>query len=97
MKVIPAPPAGLGKAGILREETVAWMDRLRAGAFSRANQFFHCQVTVPGRRRPDGDGFIGQPHVARIDVRLGINRDRPDTKAFCRIDDTTGNFTTVGD
>ena len=77
-------PTGRGKTGILREETVAWMDRLRAGALSCANQFLHCQVTVPGRRRTDGDGLIGQLHMARINVRLGINRDRPDTKFVAR-------------
>ena len=73
------------------------MDRLRAGAFSRADQFFRGQVTVPGRRRPDGDGFIGQTHMARIDVRLGIYRDRPDTQAFCRMDNAAGYLAAVGD
>ena len=93
----PGVPAGFGKTGILREETVAWMDRLRAGAFSRGDQFLRGQVTVPGRRRPDGDGFIGQTHMARNDVRLGIHRDRPDTQALRGMDNAAGYLSSISD
>ena len=89
--------AGPGEVGVLGEEAVARMDRLRAGRGApppgsrrRADSF---RSRAPGRsgppRRP-------APRAARR-VGVGIDRDRADAEALQRADDAAGDLAAIGD
>ena len=85
------------KVCIFRKKTVAGVKRFSAGAFCCLYQLLRNQVTVSRGRWPYCKGFIGKTDMPRVDIRLGIYRDRPDTHAFRRMDNAAGDFTAVGD
>ncbi|MNV30070.1 hypothetical protein D3C71_1213240 [compost metagenome] len=88
---------GLGEAGVLGQEAVAGMDRLRAGAACGLQDGIPAQVALACRRRADRDGLVGQAHVARVAVGVGVHRHGGDAQALAGSDDTAGNFAAVGD
>ena len=57
----------------------------------------HVEVAVGAARRPDADGLVGEAHVQRVLVRLGVDGDRLDAELAAREDDPQGDFATVGD
>jgi hypothetical protein len=54
------------------------MNRLRARRTRRFDDAFDAQITLGGRRSPDQVGFVGETHVERARVRLGIDGHRRD-------------------
>ncbi len=89
--------AGLRETGVLREEAVAGMDRLRAGAAGGGQDGVATQVALTRRRRADRNGLVGQAHVARVAVGVGVHRHGGDAQALAGSDDAAGDFATVGD
>ncbi len=89
--------AGIGEVGILGQEAVTGVDRLRAGQACGIEQGITAQVALTCGGRTNVDGFVGQPHVARVAVSIGIHRHGGDAEAAAGGDDATGDFATVGD
>jgi hypothetical protein len=87
----------LGEVGVLREKAVAGMDSLSAGRAGGVDDRLDVQVAVPGGRRADQHGLVGERDVERVAVGVGEHRDRPHAHALCRADDPAGNLATVGD
>jgi hypothetical protein len=69
---------GLRELGILGQEAIAGVDRLRAGRLRRRDDPLAHQIAFPRRRRPDMHCRIGLAHMQRIGVRIRIDRDRAD-------------------
>ena len=69
---------------VLREKTVAGMDRIDIADFGRAHDAVDLQVTFRARRGADADRFIRQLHMERIDIRFGINGERANARVPCR-------------
>ena len=97
MKTMPGLGAGLGEAGILRQEAVARMDRLRAGVPGRRDDPVGHQVALARRRPADMDGLVGHRDVARVAVGVGIDGDRLDAEPPRRLDDPAGDLAAIGD
>ena len=55
------------------------------------------QITFRARRRADADRFVGQLHVERIDVGLGIDRERANPEFLAGADDAQRDFAAIGD
>ena len=88
--------AGLGEVLVLRQETVAGMDRLGAGLLRRVEDAIDDEIRLARRRRPDQHRLVGESHVTRVRVRFRIHRDGGDTHLPRGLDDATGDFTAVG-
>ena len=50
------------------------MDRLGVGDLGGADDGRDIKVAVGGARRADAHGFVGQAHVFRVAVGLGVDR-----------------------
>ena len=81
----------------LRQETVAGMDGLGAGALAGIHDPVDQQVAFGGRRRPDRDRLIGHLDVERVAVGLGIHGYRLDPHVAGRLDDATGDLAAICD
>ena len=81
----------------LRQETVAGMDGLGAGALAGIHDPVDQQVAFGGRRRPDRDRLIGHLDVERVAVGLGIHGYRLDLHVAGRLDDATGDLAAICD
>ena len=62
--------AGLGEAGVLRQEAVAGMDGLGAALPGDGQQRVLPQVTLCSQGRPDAVGLVGLAHMPRARVGL---------------------------
>ena len=89
--------AGLCEPRVLREEAVARVDGLRAGAACRLDDGVAAQVALPRRRGTDRVGLVGRGHVQRVGVRLGVDGHGGDTHAARGGDDAAGDLAPVGD
>ena len=57
----------------------------------------HLQVALDRRRRPDADGLVGEGHVPRLGVGLGVHGDGRDAELAAGADDAHGDLAPVGD
>jgi hypothetical protein len=73
------------------------MDRVRAGDLGRRDESRDLEVRVARRRRPDAHVVVGEAHVQRLAVRLGIHRDRLDAELAARADDAQRDLAAIGD
>ena len=89
--------ADFREVGALGEEAVAGMDRVGAGDLGGADDRRHAEVAVGAARRPDADVLVGEAHVQRVFVRLGIDRDGLDAELLAGVDHPQGDFSAVGD
>src|SRR5580704_794716 len=87
--------ADLGEIRILGKKSVARMDCVDVGDFSRADHLRDVQVALARTSRPNAHGFIRKTHVQRVAVRLGIDCDRGDAQFLARIDHAQGNLTAI--
>src|SRR5262249_21431284 len=67
--------AGIGEAGVLREEADAGMDGLRAGDMRGADDVGGVQIAVLRRRWADTDGLVRLAHRQGVGVRRRIDDD----------------------
>ena len=72
--------ACLREVAVLGEKAVARMDSVGAVGRRGADNRRDVEVAVLGRGRADTDRFVGHPHVQRVLVGGGVNRDRLDAK-----------------
>jgi len=76
----PGVGAGPRERGVLGQEPVAGVDRVRAGRRGRGDDQIAAQVGVGGRRAGQPDRLIGQRDVGRVGVRIRVDRDGGDAE-----------------
>ena len=74
----PGGRDGACEIGILGEKTVAGMNRFRAALQRRLDDALNLPVTFGRRRRADEIRLVGEAHMERRRVRLGVDGDRRD-------------------
>ena len=89
--------AGLGELVVLRQEAVARVHGLRAGGLGGVEDLVRQQVGLARRRRADQHRLVGQAHMARIGIGLGIHRHRGDAHAPRGLDHAAGDLASIGD
>ena len=89
--------AHLGEVRVLRQETVAGMDRIHVAHFRRAHDAIDLQITFRARRRADADRFVRELDVERIDIRLRIDREGADAQLLASANDAQRDFAPVRD
>jgi hypothetical protein len=96
-KAMPAAAAGVGEVGVLGQEAVARVDRPGAGPPRGIEQLGGDQIGLAGGRGTDQNGLVGQPDMAGVGIRLGMDGDGADSHAAGGPDDPAGDFSAVGD
>ena len=97
MNTMPAACSAAANSRVLREEPVAGMHRLRAGAPRRGDDGVDVEVALPCRRRPDAHRDVGLGDVAGAGVGVAEDRDRADAHRAQRADDPHRDLAAVGD
>ena len=95
-----AQPHGLhdlGELGVLGEEPVAGVDRVRPGQLRGREHRRHVEVALAGGRRADADGLVGEPNVQGVRVGRGVDRNRRDPQLLAGPDDAERDLPAVGD
>ena len=87
----------LGEVRVLREEAVAGVDRLRVGDLRRRDDRRDVEVAERGRGRADAHRFVGEPHVLRVAVGLGVDDDRLDPELAAGALHAQRDLAAVGD
>ena len=87
----------LGERRVLGEEAVAGMDRVGAGDLGGADDRGDVKVAPGGGRGPDADRLVGEAHVQRARVGLGVHGDGRDAELAARADDAQRDLAAVRD
>ena len=87
----------LGEFGILGKETVAGMDRLRAGAPGGPDQRVDVEIAGLRARRADAHALVRRPDMGRAGIGLGMHRDDMQPHAPCGPGDAAGDLAAIGD
>ena len=87
----------LGEFGVFRQETIAGMDCVHVGDFSRADDTVGAQIAVGALGSADANGLVRQLDVERLDVGFGINRQGLDSHFAAGADDAKRDFTAISD
>ena len=87
--------AHFGEVGVLRQQSVAGMDRIHVGDLRRADDRRNVQIAQRQLRRPDADGLVGKAHGQRIAVGLAVNGDRADAQFLARANDAQCNLSAI--
>ncbi|KAF5059539.1 hypothetical protein DSECCO2_334860 [anaerobic digester metagenome] len=82
--------------GVLREESVARVDRLGPGLSRHVADPLLVEVTLRRVRLPDAERLVGVLDVERVVVRLGVDRDRVDAQFPAGTHDPDGDLAAVG-
>ena len=82
---------------VLRQKTVAGMDRIHVADFGRAHDAVDLQITFRARRRADANRLVRELDVERIDIRFRINREGANPQFLAGADDAEGDFAAVRD
>jgi hypothetical protein len=93
----PGGDHGLGEFGVLGQEAVTRMDRLRAGRLRRRDDLLAHQVALARRRRPDMHRLVRLTHMQRLGVGVRIDRDGADAHGARGADDPASDFAAIGD
>jgi hypothetical protein len=88
---------GLRELGVLGEESVAGMNRLRARDLGRGDDAIEVEVAFAGRIGADAHRFVGEAHVQRIGVRLAVHGHGLDAHLVARAHDAKGDLAPVCD
>ena len=73
------------------------MDRVGAGDLGRAQHRRHVEIAVGAPGRTDADILVGEAHVQRVLVGLGIDRDGLDAEFAAGANHAQRDFPAVGD
>ena len=87
----------LGELAVFGKKAVSRMDGVDVGDFGRADDAIGAQVAVGALGAADADGLVGQLHVERLDVGLGIDRQGLDAQFAAGADDAKGDFAAISD
>ena len=88
---------GAREARVLRQEAVARMHRVGAAARGHGEQLVDVQVGVGGALAVQAIGFVGHARVQRVEVGIGIHRDRLHAVVGTGANDAHGDLAAVGD
>src|SRR5262245_52744509 len=89
--------ADFGEVRALGKESVAGMDRVRAGNLGGADHRRDVQIAVGAARRADPDILVGEADVQRVLVGFRIDCDGLDAQLAAGVDDANRDFSAVGD
>src|SRR5579875_2570211 len=89
--------AGVSKLGVLGEEAVAGVDRLGAAGLGGGDDRGDVEVALTRRGRANAIGGVGQAHMRRVAVGVGIDGDGAYAKLLAGEDETHGDLATIGD
>ena len=82
--------------GVLGEEPIAGMDRLRSGASRDLEQTLLVEVTLGGRARADQVRLVGHGDMEGAPVGLRVDGDRSDPKLAEGAKDANGDLSAIG-
>ena len=85
-----------GELGVLRQETVTWMDRIGAGDFAGSNDLMDIQIAIARRRRSNTDAFVGKPHMHGVSVGSRVDGYGLDAELLACTQDAQGNLAAIG-
>ncbi len=89
--------AGPREAGVLGEEPVTGVDRLRAGGPRGSEHPFAVEVGLAGRGRAEPDGDVGGAYVPRPGVGVAVDGDGAHAEPAQGGDHADGDLPAVGD
>ena len=87
----------LGEARVLGQETIARMDRVDLRGACGRDHRVHVEIALARGRRPDRLGTVGERHMERVRIRLGIDRDGLQPERLAAADDAAGDLAAVRD
>ncbi len=87
----------LGEVRVLGQEAVAGMDSHRVRDLGSADDRGHVEVAVPGLRRPDADGLVGEQHVLEGAVGGRVHGHRLDAELAARPQDAERYLAAIRD
>ena len=87
----------LREARILRQESVAGMDRFGAGLLGGGDDFLAYQIALRGGGGADMHCLVGAAHVERLGIGIRIDCDGGDPHLTRGADDAAGDFAAIGD
>ena len=93
----PGVDDGLGEVGVLGQEAVAGVDRVGAGLLGGVEDLVDDQVGVAGRRAAEGERLVGDAHVQRVAVGLGVDGDAGQAGVLAGACHAHRDLTAVGD
>jgi len=73
------------------------VDGVDVGDLGGRDDTIFAEVRILARARPDADGFVGELHVQRLLVGLGVDRDGLDAQLSAGTNDAKGDFAAIGD
>ena len=97
MKTMPSASQRAAKAGVLGEEAVARVDRLRARLARDRDDPVDVQVALGRRRAAEQVRLAGAGDVRRVAVDLRVDADARDPELFERAHDADRDLAAVGD
>ena len=97
MNVMPARSHASGKRRVLAEEAVAGVNRVAAALLRGVDDLVDPQVALARGGGPDGVGLVGEAHVERGAIGVGVHGDRADAHLAQRAHDADGDLASVGD
>ena len=97
IQISPASMHGLGEVGVLGEEAVAGVDRVGAGLRGGVEDLVEHEVGLGGRLAAERERLVGEPHVRRVGVRLGVHGHAGQPGVLGGPDHPDGDLTAVGD
>src|SRR5262249_15382056 len=89
--------ASLREIRVLGEESIAGMNRFSAALAGGHDDGIDIEIAFLGSRGADRRRRIGELHMQRIAVGVGVDRDCAKAHALCRADDPASDLATVGD
>ena len=86
----------LGETGVLRQKTIAGVDRVGASAPAGLEQLADVEVGLGRAATVQRDRGVGLAHMRRAGVAIGIHRHRGDAHALRGAEDAARNLAAVG-
>ena len=87
----------LGEAGVLGQEAVPGVHRVRAGPGRHGEQLADVQVRLAGCRPAERERLVARAHVQRVAVLVGVDGDAAQTGVAARPGDPDRDLPAVGD
>ena len=93
----PGVDDGLREVGVLGEEAVAGVDRVRTGLAGGVQDLVDDEVALGRRRAAEGEGLVGEAHVQGVPVGVRVHRHGLEPGVLAGPDDADGDLAAVGD
>ncbi len=89
--------ARLREVLVLRQKPVARVDQRRARPFGDVNDLVDAEITLGRRTRTEVMRFVGEPHVQRIAIAVGVHGDGTEPHLAAGADHADGDLAAIGD